>query len=272
MLRKQGGLQMQGGVRASRRSVHAWRRVMACIGMVLGAAGCPPSTPASTEVRVWVSSSLAAPLQAVVPAFEASHPGVHVVLRPQPENASVAVASASNATALAVDDERLLDPLRMADRTRTPVVFARDRIVLVTATGNTLVKSADDLTRPHLRVARLQNDAPVGASAREALSNLHVDDNADIRLETSEAAVLSDVQRGTVDVGLVRGIAARAQTGLRILDLPVGAAPALRHAIMPLQDEEPTHAFIAFLLSGNGQRVLRSSGFLPPDDTSATQP
>ena len=77
--------------------------------------------------------------------------------------------------------------------------------MLVATPGNALVKSADVLAETHLRVARLQNDAPVGASAREALSNLHVGDNAEIKLETSEAAVLTDVQQGTVDVGLVRG-------------------------------------------------------------------
>lgn len=139
-------------------------------------------------------------------------------------------------------------------------VFARNRLVIVTARGNPKhVTGLADLARSDLVVVLAAPSVPAGKYAAKALSAAHVTAHPK-SLEDNVRGVLTKVLLGEADVGIVYAsdaLSTKNVTAIRIPDSPIASYPAL--AVRP-----EGQAFVDFLLSPQGQAILARYGFLPP--------
>jgi len=140
-------------------------------------------------------------------------------------------------------------------------VFARNRLVIVTARGNPKhVTGLADLARSDLVVVLAGPKVPAGKYAARALAAAHVTAHPK-SLEDNVRSVLTKVQLGEADAGIVYASdalsAGKNVATIAIPRSPIASYPAL--AIHPVGQ-----AFIDFLLSAQGQAILARYGFLPP--------
>lgn len=153
-----------------------------------------------------------------------------------------------------------------------PVVFARNRLVVVAPKGGS-VRSLADLTRPGTKVVVGDPGVPVGAYTREVLGRLPAGERAaildNVRSEEPEVtAVLAKVASGAADAGFVYVTDARTMAGaLRTLPIPRVVQPDVAYAAAVVgesSDPEAAHRYLQGLLHGEGAVDLREAGFLPP--------
>jgi molybdate transport system substrate-binding protein len=153
-----------------------------------------------------------------------------------------------------------------------PVVFARNRLVLVTAAGDA-VRSLADLARPGTRIAIGAESVPVGAYAREVLGRLPPPRRrailANVRSEEPEVtAVLAKVASGAADAGFVyRTDAATVAGQVGTVPIPARLQPEVAYAAAVLSgsgERGLARRYLLGLLRGRGAAELGAAGFLPP--------
>jgi molybdate transport system substrate-binding protein len=153
-----------------------------------------------------------------------------------------------------------------------PVVFARNRLVIVAAEGGP-VESLADLARPGTKIVIGDPSVPVGAYTREVLGRLPAGEReailANVRSEEPEVtAILAKVASGAADAGFVYVTDAKTVAGqVRRVPVPPRLQPDVDYAATVLSDSgdpELAHRYLEGLLHGAGAADLREAGFLPP--------
>lgn len=154
----------------------------------------------------------------------------------------------------------------------TPVVFARNRLVVVVPTEST-VKSLADLVRPGTKIVIGDPSVPVGAYTREVLARLPAAERrailANVRSEEPEVtAVLAKVTSGAADAGFVYVTDAKTGAGqVRAIQIPAQWQPDVAYAAAVVSDSgsrDAARRYLQGLLHGEGAADLRRAGFLPP--------
>jgi molybdate transport system substrate-binding protein len=153
-----------------------------------------------------------------------------------------------------------------------PVIFARNRLVIVAAAGGS-VQSLADLGRPGTKIVVGDPSVPVGAYTREVLGRLPAGEReailANVRSEEPEVtAVLAKVASGAADAGFVYLTDAKTVAGeVRTVPVPPRLQPDVSYAAAVLSDSgnpELARRYLRGLLHGSGADDLRRAGFLPP--------
>jgi len=128
---------------------------------------------AAEDLVVYAASSLTEAFQQTAKAFEAAHPGAHVLLNfggsstlstqiAQGAPADVFASANVAQMAVVVDDGLIAEP---------PVDFAGNKLVVVAASGTTIT-SARDLASKGIRIVLAGPAVPVGAYTRQSLQKL----------------------------------------------------------------------------------------------------
>lgn len=161
--------------------------------------------------------------------------------------------------------------LRREGLVEKPVVFARNRLVVVTPEDGS-VKSLADLARPGMKIVIGDPSVPVGAYTRELLGRLPADEEAaildNVRSEEPEAtAVLAKVTGGAADAGFVYVTDAKTVAGeVRTVAIPPRLQPDVSYAAAVIAgsgEPELAQRYLQGLLHGQGAADLREAGFLP---------
>jgi molybdate transport system substrate-binding protein len=229
---------------------------------VLALAGC--SAPAPSTVTVFAAASLSGPFEQIAEAFETEHPGVEVrfnfggssALATQiVEGAPADVfAAASPATMMTVTDARLA----VGD----PADFATNVLEIAVASGNPgRIERLEDFADPGRTIAVCAVEVPCGAASAKLFETVGITPSVDT-YEQDVKAVLTKVELGEVDAGLVYVTDVRAAAG-RVEGIAVDSEP-VAYPIAALDGRADTAAFVAFVLSDRGQRILREAGFGAP--------
>jgi molybdate transport system substrate-binding protein len=150
----------------------------------------------------------------------------------------------------------------------SPQVFARNLLQIAVAKGNPHhIAGLADLATPGLIVVLCGETVPCGRYALEAFTKAGVTPPAGSR-ETDVKAVLSKVALGEADAGIVYVTDVRAASDkVEGVGLPTTQNPSVRYPIAALreaQHADAAQAFIAFVLSDPGTKILGEYGFLPP--------
>lgn len=153
-----------------------------------------------------------------------------------------------------------------------PVVFARNRLVVVVPKGSDLGGLAE-LARPGTRIVVGDPSVPVGAYSREVLGRLPAGEReailANVRSEEPEvSSVLAKVVDGAADAGFVYATDAKTVAGeVETVPVPPRLQPDVAYAAAVLSgspEPELARRYLQGLLRGRGAAELREAGFLPP--------
>ena len=245
--------------------------VVLVVGLALSGCAAAPTAedPLSGTVTVFAAASLTETFGAIADAFMAEHPTVEVVLSfggssglatQIVEGAPVDVfAAASGATMTTVTDATLAT---------NPTVFATNTLEIAVPTGNPGgVTGLADFANPDLAIALCAVEVPCGAAAKTALDTAGIVAAPDT-LEQDVKAVLTKIELGEVDAGLVyKTDVLAAGAAVEGIEFPQAEAATATYPIVQLTaapNPDVAAAFIAFVLSDAGKKVLTDAGFGAP--------
>lgn len=252
---------------------------MACGGGDDRAEGTPGAL--SGGITVFAASSLTAAFEDAGAAFGAAHPGTSVTfnfagspaLRAQLDQGAAADVLA---TADETNMRAALEAKLVADAGR---VFARNRLVIAVPASNPAgIASPADLARGGVKLVLAAEGVPVGDYARESLARMEADPAygagfrgralANVRSnEPNVKAVIAKVQLGEADAGIVyqTDVTDEVRDAVKTIEIPdafnvIAAYPVAVTAHARRVDV--ARAFIEYLLSSEGQAILKDHGFL----------
>ncbi len=240
-----------------------------------------PTTHPPRTLTVFAAASLTGAFGDVGTAFEAANPGVTVVfnfagsqaLRTQIEQGAAAdvFASADHKNMDAMVSENLIEGGRYQD-------FANNLLVVILPPKNPAnVQTLQDLARPGIKLDLADASVPVGNYARQALANLSKDSTYGsdfgtrvlanvVSNETDVKQVVSKVDLGEADAGIVYVTDARAASDLKTIAIPDNFNVIAKYPIAVVAKSPNAAlaaAFIGYVLSADGQAVMEKWGFVP---------
>jgi molybdate transport system substrate-binding protein len=236
--------------------------VLVAVLAVSGCASAPTARP--TTLTVFAASSLTDSFGAIAQAFERAHPEVNVVLS-FGGSSGLAQQIVQGAPA---DVFATASPDTMAtvgSLAAAAEVFATNTVEIAVPPGNPgAVHGLSDFARPELVIALCAAEVPCGVAATTVLSAAGVRASIDT-FEQDVKAVLTKVELGEVDAGLVyRTDVLAAGNRVEGIIVPEADAAVASYPIATLTAsprQKTAKAFVAFVLSREGQRILRDAGF-----------
>lgn len=236
---------------------------------VIAAAGsaCAPPNDGDVTLVVFAASSLSAVFEALAEDFERERGDVDVQISVAGSSSlREQILDGAPADVFAAANEAVMDELVAAGRAAaTPTPFATNRLVVGVPAGNPgAVVDLRDLARQDLLVGLCATGVPCGDLARSVLTRAGVRPALDTE-EPDVRALATKLAAGDLDVGLVYLTDALATD---LIDrIEVADSQSVRYPIVVVDDAPAAvsaREFVAFVLSADGQNVLREFGFGAP--------
>jgi molybdate transport system substrate-binding protein len=233
------------------------------------------------DLRIFAAASLTDAFSEIKTDLEAAHPGLSITYNFAGSQALVTqlgegaeadvFASANNTQMKAAQEKDVIGG--------EPVTFVRNELVIVTPPDNPAgIDSPDDLGASGVRLVLAQADVPVGRYAREAVCGMGQDSatfgedfvsrvaSNVVSEEEDVRDVLTKVELGEADAGIV--YVSDAFIGgdkVQQVEIPVDFNILATYPIATVSggDEALGDAFIAYVLSDDGQATLADFGFEP---------
>jgi molybdate transport system substrate-binding protein len=244
--------------------------VAACGSSGGTASTSPPSTSLSGYINVFAAASLTASFNALGVAFHRANPGVGVNFNYAGTPTLVTqIEQGAPADVFASADTTNMDKLTADGFTSgSSRTFARNQLEIVVAPGNPKgITGLADLAKPGLIYISEGPTVPAGKYSLQALAMAGVKVTPK-SLETSVAAVISKIELGEADAGIVYTTDISA-AGSKVQGVPIPAAgnviatyPIV--AVKGTKYPDVASAFIAYVVSATGQSMLATFGFLAP--------
>ncbi|HET9592105.1 MAG TPA: molybdate ABC transporter substrate-binding protein [Solirubrobacterales bacterium] len=237
--------------------------------MAIALSGCGGGSSDEATLTVLGASSLTEALGRYGDAFQGAQVRSSFAGSDQP---AAQIRQGAKADVFASADTDYPDELHREGLAGKPVVFARNRLVVVVPKGSE-VESLGELTRAGTKIVIGDPSVPVGAYTREVLGRLPAAEReailANVRSEEPEvSSVLAKVVEGAADAGFVYVTDAKTVAGqVETVPVPPRLQPDVAYAAAVLSDSpEPELAerYLQGLLHGRGAAELREAGFLPP--------
>jgi len=247
------------------------------VALLLAACASPGAAAIPKTLTVFAASSLLGAFTEIGKAFEAANPGLAVAfnfdgsqsLRTQLEQGAVADVFASA-------NQKEMDALATQSLISNSQVFVANQLAVILPKANPAnVQTLNDLARPGLSLVLAAEEVPVGKYTREALDKLdsafgpgfkdQVLANV-VSEENNVKQVVAKVQLGEADAGIVYGSDAVAAPDLQTIAIPAEFNITAQYFVASLTSAPNAvlaEAFIAYVLSPDGQATLKKWGFTP---------
>ncbi len=254
------------------------RRVgVVCVLMLATSLGVPgphgvaagPTTPAG-DVTVFAASSLSDPFAVIAKQFEAKYPGTHVTLK---FDSSTTLASQIefrvHADVFASADMATMGRLEDSGHVNPGYgVVARNRMQIAVAPRNPKrIRTLADTLKRSINLVTCVFDAPCGKYARLVYGRAHLS-IPDVATGRNAKDTINRVIAGTADAAIVYVTDVKAaQRDVDRVRIPNGVNVIARYPIAPLigtTNPVAARAFVLFVRSKAGQRILRRFGFMRP--------
>jgi molybdate transport system substrate-binding protein len=254
-------------------------------GLAVTAAACSsssPSTPASANgagsgtgkvtgnVVVFAATSLKGAFDSIGAKFEKAHPGVTLKFN---YSGSSTLATQINqdapADVFASADEKNMKIVTSDDRAAgSPELFARNKLEIMVGAGNPKnINSVSNLSNKNIKVAVCDPAVPCGNYSKEIFAKAGVTVHP-VSEETTVSSVVTKVTLGEADAGIVYTTDVKANghktTGVTI---PPDQNVTAKYPIVTVKgapNASGAKAFMKYVLSPTGQKVMAKFGFLPP--------
>jgi molybdate transport system substrate-binding protein len=254
----------------------------AAAGMPLPAATMPTaSTAVARTLTVFAAASLTDAFSEMGHDFEASHPGVTVRFNfAGSQTLSTQITQGAVADVFASANQAEMDKLVSAGLVRqdAPKDFLSNLLVIILPKNNPArILNLQDLARPGLKLDMADETVPAGKYARQVLDNMSKDPSFGANFgaevlanvvsnESDVKQVVAKVQLGEADAGFVYISDAVAAPGLMRIAIPSDLNVVATYPIaMLIRAPQPElgSEFIAYVLSAEGQGILKKWGFTP---------
>jgi molybdate transport system substrate-binding protein len=157
-----------------------------------------------------------------------------------------------------------------------PVVFTRNRLVLVVPTSNPAgIHGVYDLKKPGIKLVIAAPAVPVGSYTLQVLKQMGLTSVLSnvVSRESDVRSVLSKVALGEADAGFVYSTDARTVPGkVTVLKIPAWAQPKVTYSMAVVSssgNKTAAQQFIKEVLSKAGQKKMLAAGFLPLPTTKS---
>ncbi|MFE5616993.1 molybdate ABC transporter substrate-binding protein [Streptomyces sp. NPDC056470] len=230
------------------------------------ASGSASAAPAA-DLTVLAAASLTDVFKTAGAAYEKAHPGTKVTFSFAGSQELVAqVSQGSPADVLVTADTKSMDKVK-AD-TGTPAIIAKNRLVIATGEGNPhKVDDLKDLADTKLKVVLAAPEVPAGKYSKQVLDAQKITVKP-VSQEPNVRGVLSKVELGEADAGLVyKTDAESAKDKVDAVEIPDAQNAVAQYPAATLKDSENAEAaaaFVAWLSSPEGQKILQDAGFQKP--------
>lgn len=229
--------------------------------------------PRDDRLVVLAASSLREAFADLGAGFEAEHPGVRVELAfAGSQELRAQVEHGARADVFASADVAQMEALERKGLTEPFEVFAKNVPVIGVAPGLP-IRSLEDLPSAE-RIAIGAPEVPIGRYAARILDRAQerLGDGFRARVEARIVSrefnvrqVLAKVELGEADAGIVYRTDVRA--GVSVVEIPAGFGVEAFYPIAALRDAPNpglARAFVAWVGSEKGRRILRARGFEAP--------
>lgn len=248
---------------------------LAVAGVLL--AGCSTaeestSTLAGGELLVSAAASLTDAFGEIEAEFEDANPGIDVVLNlGSSSTLREQIVEGAPADVFASANTSNMDTLvEEGEVTDDPQIFVENLLQIAVPAGNPAgITGLEDFGREELALGLCAEDVPCGDYARQALDAAGVDYSNSI--DTNEAdvrALLTKVEADELDAGITY-VSDVVSTGGGVdgVDIPEDQNIVASYPIAVLANAPnpaAAEAFVAFVLSDEGQAILNEWGFATP--------
>lgn len=156
-------------------------------------------------------------------------------------------------------------------------LFLHNKLVVILPADNPAgIDSLEDLANSGIKIVLAAEEVPVGNYSRQALDMMNASFGTDFKdkvlanvvsNEDNVKQVVAKIQLGEADAGIVYTSDAVAAPELQTIDIPNELNVIAKYPIAPLVESahaELAQAFIDYVLSEEGQAILRKWGFESP--------
>lgn len=233
-------------------------RLLLVAALLVGLTACAPApTPRSQTVTVFAAASLTESFEEIADAYEDSNPGVDIVFNFGGSSGLAAqLAEGAPADAFAAASPSVMKAAAWGDE---PVVFATNVLQIAVPAGNPgEVSGLADFAHADLEIALCSPEVPCGGGAAQLFDAAGITPSVDT-YEQDVKAVLTKISLGEVDAGVVYVTDVLSSDGVD--GIPIDSEP-VDYPIAAVTDRG--HAFIDFVMSAEGQAILKAAGFGAP--------
>ena len=241
----------------------------------------PTATPTPRTLTVFAAASLTDAFKEIGSTFEAAHPGVTITLNfAGSQTLSTQLIQGASADVFASANHTEMDKVVAASLVAqgTPQDFLTNILTVILPAANPAnVQTLQDLAKPGLKLDLEDKSVPAGGYTLTILDNLSKDPTygADFKTkvlanvvsyETDVKQVVAKVQLGEADAGIVYISDAIAAPTLKTITIPSNDNVVAKYPIAALSNaSQPDLAaeFISYVLSSDGQAILKKWGFTP---------
>ena len=240
---------------------------------------CTGTSNASQTLTVYAAASLTDAFTEIGKAFESEHPDVTVVFNfGGSQNLRTQIEQGAPADVFASANSKEMSTLLENNfvNANTPQIFLTNQLVVILPKNNPAgINSLEDLSKPDVKIVLAAEEVPAGGYARQVLENLNSMFGADyknkvlanvVSNEDNIRQAMTKVQLGEADASIVYVSDVIAVPGLRQILIPENVNVLAEYPIAPLVESanvEIANQFIAFVLSPEGQSILKKWGFTP---------
>ncbi len=266
----------------------------------------PPDSSANGEdsvITVFAAASLTEAFNAIAREYQSLHPDSEVVLNfDGSQRLRTQLEHGARADVFASADWDQMEAVVDLGLTSSPAVnFASNRLAILAFAGsagnldiatldtNTMQQPAfriqlEALARPETKIVLGQGEVPIGRYTEKLLENIEAAPHLGQQManglranvvsrEANVRAIVQKVNLGEADAGVVYSSnASLTAAGVSILELPEPINVTAHYPIAALTRKSESAAFLDFVLSESGQKILRSYGFGPPLEAGGDTP
>lgn len=241
----------------------------------------PSLAEESRTLTVFAAASLTDAFTEIGANFDAANPGVTTTFNFAGSQAlRTQIEEGAPADVFASASGREMDTLVTGTLVGNgmPQIFLKNKLVVILPAGNPAgLDSLDDLANSGVKIVLAAEEVPVGNYARQSLDLMSESFGPDFKdkvfanvvsNEDNVRQVVAKVQLGEADAGIVYTSDAVAAPELLTIEIPAELNVIATYPIAPLVNAENAdlaEAFIAYVLSSDGQAVLQKWGFAPAE-------
>ncbi|GAA4020953.1 molybdate ABC transporter substrate-binding protein [Deinococcus rubellus] len=246
------------------------------VALALGLMGWPAAHAA--KLTVFAAASLTDAFAEIGKNFDAASGNTTVFQFAGSQALRTQIEQGAGADVFASANTTQFDPLVKAGQLGAGQTFARNRLVVISPRGSAAVNTLADLAKPGIKLVLADKTVPVGDYSRKTLDLISkagtygndfsarvlknvVSEEPNVR----QVALKIQLGQGDAAVVYVSDVTPSLRPDVRTIGLPTRFNPLASYPIGVLaasKNTEAASAFVNYVLSSDGQRVLKKWGFV----------